>query len=75
MSQFGKKSAKVYHSLYSSTEQPQVALLTFMFIRLGLNNEKSVHTLPVPYLNPFYISIFNPSSLNPLSRFRGQFDY
>jgi hypothetical protein len=26
MSQFGKKSAKVYHSLYSSTEQLQVAL-------------------------------------------------
>jgi len=24
--QFGKKSAKVYHSLYSSTEQLQVAL-------------------------------------------------
>jgi hypothetical protein len=46
MSQFGKKSAKVYHSLYSSSEQPQVALWTFMFIRLGLNNEKSVHTLP-----------------------------
>ncbi len=26
MSQFGKKSAKVYHCLYSSTEQLQVAL-------------------------------------------------
>ena len=26
ISQFGKKSAKVYHSLYSSTEQLQVAL-------------------------------------------------
>ncbi len=26
MSQFGKKSAKEYHSLYSSTEQLQVAL-------------------------------------------------
>jgi hypothetical protein len=26
LSQFGKKSAKVYHSLYSSTEQLQVAL-------------------------------------------------
>jgi hypothetical protein len=26
ISQFGKKSAKVYHSLFSSTEQLQVAL-------------------------------------------------
>jgi hypothetical protein len=26
MSQFGKKSAKVYHCFYSSTEQLQVAL-------------------------------------------------
>jgi hypothetical protein len=26
ISQFGKKSAKVYHCLYSSTEQLQVAL-------------------------------------------------
>jgi hypothetical protein len=26
ISQFGKKSAKEYHSLYSSTEQLQVAL-------------------------------------------------
>jgi hypothetical protein len=26
ISQFGKKSAKIYHSLYSSTEQLQVAL-------------------------------------------------
>ncbi len=54
MSQFGKKSAKVYHSLYSSTEQLQVALWTFMFIRFGLNNEKSILTLPlqsVPFLS------------------------
>jgi ribosomal protein S24E len=35
MSQFGKKSAKVYHSLYSSTEQLQVALWTYIFLRLG----------------------------------------
>ena len=45
--QFGKKSAKGYHSLYSSTEQLQVALWTFMSIRLGWNNEKSIHTLPL----------------------------
>ena len=30
MSQFGNKSAKVYRSLYSSTEQLQVALWMFM---------------------------------------------
>ncbi len=41
------KSAKVYHSLYSSTEQLQVALWTFMFLRLGLNKEKSLNTLPL----------------------------
>jgi hypothetical protein len=29
--QFAKKSAKVYHCLYSSTEQLQMALWTFMF--------------------------------------------
>ncbi len=47
-----EKSAKVFHSLYSSTEQLQVALWTFMFIRLELNNDKSSHTLPLqsPYL-------------------------
>ncbi len=53
MTQFGKKSAKVYHSLFSSTEQLQVALWTVMFLNLGLNNEKSIHTLP---LCPFPIS-------------------
>ncbi len=47
MSQFGKKSAKVYYSLYSSTEQLQVALWAFMFIKLGLNSEKCMHTLPL----------------------------
>ncbi len=52
--QFGKKSAKVYHSLYSSAEQRQVTLWTYMFLKLGLNNEKSIHTLPlrsVPFLS------------------------
>ncbi len=35
--QFGKKSAKVYHSLYGSTEQLQVALWTYIFLWLGSN--------------------------------------
>ncbi len=35
MSQFGKKSAKVYHCLYSSIKQLQVALRTYSFLRLG----------------------------------------
>jgi hypothetical protein len=35
MFQFGKKSAKVNHSLYSSTEQLQVALWTYIFLTLG----------------------------------------
>jgi hypothetical protein len=51
MSQFGKKFAKVYHSLYSSTEQLQMALLTYIFIKLGLNNEKSIYTLPLQSLH------------------------
>ena len=45
--QFGKKSAKVNHSLYSSTEQLQVALRTYIFLWFGLNKEKSIHTLPL----------------------------
>jgi hypothetical protein len=69
--QFGKKSAKVHHCLYSSTEQLQVALWTFMFIRYGLNNEKSLHTLPlqsVPFLSlHLYPSLFNPSPSSPES--------
>ncbi len=36
--QFAKKFAKVYHSLYSSTEQLQVALRTYIFLRLELNS-------------------------------------
>ncbi len=49
-SQFGKKSAKVYHSLYSSTEQLQLSWWTCMFFKLGFNNEKSIHTLPLQSL-------------------------
>ncbi len=47
--QFGKKSTEVYHFLYSSTEQLQVALWTYMFLKLGLNNEKSLTTLPLQF--------------------------
>jgi hypothetical protein len=71
MSQFGKKSAKLYHSLYSSTEQMQVALWTYMFIKLGLNNKKSIHTLPllsVPFLSlNLYPSFLKPSLSSPWS--------
>jgi hypothetical protein len=71
MSQFGKKSAKVYHPLNSSTEQLQVAMLTYMFLKFGLNNEKSIHTLPlrsVPFLSlPLYPSLSKPSVSSPWS--------
>ncbi len=50
ISQLDKKSAKAYPSLYSSTEQLQVALWSYMFLKLGLNNEKSTHTLPLKSL-------------------------
>ncbi len=66
MSQFGKNSAKVYHCLYSSTEQLQVALLAYMFLKFGLNNKKSLHTLPLLSV-PFYIS---PSLSLPLQTLR-----
>ncbi len=65
--QFGKKSAKIYHSLYSSTGQLQVALWTFMFIRLGLNKEKSLNTLPLQCPSPISPSLI-PPSWNPPSR-------
>jgi hypothetical protein len=41
------KAAKVYHSLYSSTEQLQVHFEPTFFLWLGLNNEKSIHLLPL----------------------------
>ncbi len=56
ISQFGKKSAKVYHSLYSSTEELQVALWTYMFFKLGLNKEKSLHILSLHSLPLLCIS-------------------
>ena len=69
--QFGKKSAKVYHCLYNSTEQLQVALWTYMFLMFGFNNEKSLHTLPlrsVPFLSlHLYPSLCKPSVSSPLS--------
>jgi hypothetical protein len=66
--QFGKKSATVYHSLYSSTGQLQLALWMFLFIRLGLNKEKSLNTLPL-HACPSHISpsLILPSR-NPPSR-------
>jgi hypothetical protein len=73
--QFGKKSAKVYHCLYSSTEQLQVALWTYMFLKFGLNNEKCIHTLPLRSV-PFHISpSLIPPSPSPLSRLLCQFGY
>ncbi len=51
ISQIIKKSAKVYHSWYSSSEQLQVALWTFMFFKLGWNKEKSFHILPLQSLH------------------------
>ncbi len=64
--QFGKKSAKVYHCLYSSTEQLQVALWTYMFLKFGLNYDKCIHTLPLRSV-PFHIS---PSLSLPLQTLR-----
>ncbi len=64
--QFGKKSAKVYHCLYSSTEQLQVALWTYMLLKFGLSHEKSIHTLPLRSV-PFNIS---PSLSLPLQTLR-----
>ncbi len=66
MPQFGKKSAKEYHSLYNSVEQLQVALWTYMFLKFGLNNEKSIDTLPLRSV-PFHIS---PSLSLPLQTLR-----
>jgi len=67
--QFGKKSAKVNHCWYSSIEQLQVALLTYIFLWFGLNNEKSLHTLPlqsVPLLSfHLYPSLSKPSLSSP----------
>jgi len=64
--QFGKKSAKVYNCLYSSTEQLQVALWTYMLLNLGLNNDKFINTLPLRSV-PFHIS---PSLSLPLQTLR-----
>ncbi len=58
--QFGKKSAEVYHCLYSSIEQLQGALWTYMFLMFGFNNKKSLHTLPLrsaPFLSLHLLSL------------------
>ncbi len=73
--QFGKKSAKEYHSLFSSIEQLQVAL--YMFLKFGLNNDKPIHTLPLRSIHS-YLSISNdliPPSRNPPSRLLRQFEF
>ena len=67
MFQVGKKSTKAYHCLYSSTEQLQVALWTFMFIKLGLNKER-VSWHPPSTISPSPISpSLIPPSWNPPS--------
>jgi len=67
--QFGKKSAKVYHCLYSLLMQLQVALWTYMFLKLGLNNEKSLLislcNLSLSYLSYFILSLSKPSVSYP----------
>ncbi len=62
--QFAKKSAKVYHCLSSSTEQLQMALWSLCFFSLSLNNEKSVHTLPLQSQHLLSLH-FNPSFFKP----------
>ena len=62
--QFGKKSVKVYHCLYSSIKQLQVALWTYIFLRKLFNIEQSIHTPPLN-LPISYLSISNPSLLKP----------
>ncbi len=62
---FGE-NPKVYHCLYSSTEQLQVALWTYMLLNIGLNNDKCIQTLPLLSV-PFHIS---PSLSLPLQTLR-----
>ncbi len=47
---FGKKSSKEFHFSYSLLMQLQVALWTYMFLKLGSNNENSIHILPLQSL-------------------------
>jgi hypothetical protein len=75
VSQFGKKSAKVYHSLYSSTEQLQVALWSYIFSQVRLKQSK-VYSDPPSSISPSPISpSLIPPSRNPPSCLLGQFDY
>jgi hypothetical protein len=64
--QFGKKSAKVNHSLYSSTEQLQVALRTYIFSLVWIKQRK-VYSHPPSPICPFPIS---PSISLPLQTLR-----
>ena len=62
MSQFGKKSPKVYYCLYSSTEELQMALWACIFFRLGFNND-NLYSHPPSQISPSPIS---PSLVLPL---------
>ncbi len=64
MSQFGKKSAKVNHCLYSSTEQLQVALWTYMFLKFGFNND-NLFTPSLSDLSLYHLSLYDPSISKP----------
>ena len=68
MSQFGKKSAKVYYCLFSSTEKLQMALWACIFLRLGFNND-NLYSHPPSQISPSPISpSLIPPSWNPPSR-------
>jgi hypothetical protein len=75
-----EKTPRKYPSLakyppkYSSTEQPQVALRTCMFLKLGLNNEKSLHILPLQSL-PLLSLRLQSLPLQTLRLVFGQFDH
>ncbi len=66
ISQFGKKSAKVYHCLYSTTEELQMALWAYIYLRLGFNND-SLYSHPPSQISPSPIS---PSLVLPLQTLR-----
>ncbi len=68
ISQFGKKSAKVYHCLYSSTEELQMAMWAYIFFRLGFNND-NLYSHPPSQISQSPISpSLIPPSWNPPSR-------
>jgi hypothetical protein len=77
MSQFGKKSAKLYHSLYTVVKQSNCRWYcepTFS-LRWAFNQEKSLHTFPLQSLSISYPPSLILPSTNPPSRLLVQFDY